>query len=54
MQMLKDGSEKAQAVAAQTLAEVKKAMGIAYFSKKKLKEPIWKSVHSSKSVLSYS
>ncbi len=32
MQMLKEGSEKAQAVAAQTLAEVKKAMGIAYFS----------------------
>lgn len=32
MQMLKEGSEKAQAVAAQTMAEVKKAMGIAYFS----------------------
>ncbi|MBO1306945.1 tryptophan--tRNA ligase [Enterococcus sp. 669A] len=32
MLMLKEGSEKAQAVAAQTLAEVKKAMGIAYFS----------------------
>lgn len=32
MLMLKNGSEKAQAVAAQTLAEVKKAMGIAYFS----------------------
>ncbi|GCF93630.1 tryptophan--tRNA ligase [Enterococcus florum] len=32
MDMLKTGSEKAQKVAAQTLLEVKKAMGIAYFS----------------------
>lgn len=31
MQMLKEGSEKAQAVAAQTLSEVKQAMGINYF-----------------------
>jgi len=31
MQMLKEGSEKAQAVAAETLAEVKRAMGINYF-----------------------
>ncbi|MGG5316372.1 tryptophan--tRNA ligase [Enterococcus sp. AZ072] len=32
MAMLKEGSEKAQAVAAQTMSEVKKAMGISYFS----------------------
>lgn len=31
MQMLKEGSEKAQAVATETLAEVKRAMGINYF-----------------------
>ena len=31
MQRLKEGSEKAQAVAAETLAEVKRAMGINYF-----------------------
>nr|MBP6984815.1 tryptophan--tRNA ligase [Lactococcus sp.] len=30
-EMLKKGSEKAQAVAAQTLDEVKSAMGINYF-----------------------
>lgn len=32
MQMLKEGSEKAQAVAADTLTEVKQAMGINYFN----------------------
>ena len=31
--MLRDGSEKAEAVAAQTLREVKSAMGISYFKK---------------------
>jgi tryptophanyl-tRNA synthetase len=31
MEMLKEGSQKAQAVAAETLKEVKQAMGINYF-----------------------
>ena len=32
MNLLKKGSEKAEQVAAQTLAEVKEAMGINYFA----------------------
>ena len=32
MKMLKEGSEKAQVVAAETLKEVKQAMGINYFA----------------------